>query len=428
MITGEYNYNKIIIQNNEIMGRRLSNTINKYIDARILNIDLLINDIKYNYLVHDTSSERIMLIDNLCKNILNVDLNVHTFSTDDHDKCFNLHKEIHRHGAFRTIIDKNIAIYKCSIIDDIEKYTLNIKCFRWFEKYNDSYCLVNIDLYYSYDTYVMNGYKHEQYTINKCNSDCIIADIKLNNDSLNPMFSFGSPFIECGYNKYLGIGHIKINTPYHFYHDSNLYSNLQKYKGKSKELQIKLFIYYSNAFKNTYKPHYGATSYTNSKFFDPSECCSDFDMMGFINNNTKLLGYHYLDYFMVYNEELNEMYISDPFLCLDIADEYKFTLSFSSGITLLPDDKLLVTSGEGDFYCKSRVFDKDSVVSSCVHNIKTINYDNLHYYLYIKDTDGVITKHNLLTMTQDDFYKYTNTTPSDDPISVDEYLSTVPII
>lgn len=180
------------------------------------------------------------------------------------------------------------------------------------------------------------------------------------NDS--PMFSFGTNLIKIDDNCYLGAGHIKIKTKKEEYSKEK-----NHYNENSNIFMVQQIIHEIMIAKygDEYIYHRGSSPYGNS-------------------------GFIYMTYFyLLKNENENITFLfSDPFLIIDERMEYKFSLMFTIGI-YKEDDKIVITSGIGDFYNSITKFNFDDVINMCNHNITKTNVStDLTYNLSFIDKNN----------------------------------------
>lgn len=196
-------------------------------------------------------------------------------------------------------------------------------------------------------------------------------------------FSFGSPFIDIGNNKLLGVGHIKIDVRDKIFNQTGYV-----YDRKSVPYLIRerLLEFMSNMFGDSYRLHLGSA-------------CDN--------------GLHYLSYFMLWDQNEKTFKMSDFFLTIDLNDKYHFSIIFSIGLFLadfyayggIYDNKrVVVTSGEGDYYSNILTFKLDDVINACHYSMTSKDFDlkNINFCLMIKDLKDNIRVHAINDMIIND--------------------------
>lgn len=107
--------------------------------------------------------------------------------------------------------------------------------------------------------------------------------------------------------------------------------------------------------------------------------------------------FSYLIYFYITtieNGKPTDFFISDFLLPIDLSTKsqfkYKFSLAFATGIYHNEDtDKIVVSTGLGDFYPALLEFDANEIIDSCYHNVQKLNLKDVHYKLLVIDDAGV---------------------------------------
>lgn len=206
----------------------------------------------------------------------------------------------------------------------------------------------------------------------KINNNYINGIYKKNGLINSPLFSFGSPFINMNDGYFLSVGHIKIPVA-----DNDEIKCDPECKMVTIRDKIKKIL--SELFNDEYKMHL-------------SHYCK--------------IGYHYLSYFMIWDRNTNEFYISDFFMPIDFNDRYHFSLIFTSGIYDIPilsedyeyiGSNIIITSGEGDYYSSVMKFRYDDIFKACTHNImsNTFDIEKMEYFFIVKTDDGNIKTVNI---------------------------------
>lgn len=219
----------------------------------------------------------------------------------------------------------------------------------WFDKYGvriiRSHWRRDVELYIPYDNFIILG---KGSTDNDKNQKLLGT-----NYGISPGLSFSTPLLKLKNDVFLGVGHLKIST-------NNKYiggSNIDIFKRDLK-------FYMNELFGNKYIEHLGT-------------------------GNCK--GFIYMMYFYILhtttdlNTENWNMIISNAYLPIkkNNNNKYRFSLCYPMGLEYIDNQTIVVTGGEGDYYAFALKLDLQSVLDSCVHDIKNLDFRKYKYKLLI---------------------------------------------
>ena len=170
-----------------------------------------------------------------------------------------------------------------------------------------------------------------------------------------PEFSFTTPNLKIGKNKFVGAGHIKIKN-YEKKYNSNI-----KY------------------------------SRTLSDLFRYINCENQCDYVRHALNRGTCKGYQYYVYFYVFEmnddfTKMNYFKISDSFIPIvndakQFYEKYEYSLVFPNGIDYNEDEDVFVISfGEGDIRNFILKYDLQTILDSCTHDITNIDMEKYNIY------------------------------------------------
>lgn len=213
----------------------------------------------------------------------------------------------------------------------------------------------------------------------------VYNDIKIygipKNIENSPYFSFSTNTVNVG-PIYIGVGHTKIKN--------GNYKNKQCIYPRT----ITDLLNYS-VFGKDYIRHFGSTNvnqlfyndgnYIPSTSKDVENVDEDYSV---IEQDTECIGYQYYMFFYIFEflenfSKLKYFKISDSFIPIinenKIYENYNYSLVFPMTI-LLENDKIMISSGEGD--CRSFIinYDLEDVLKICIHDIKYIDTNMYKFY------------------------------------------------
>jgi hypothetical protein len=244
---------------------------------------------------------------------------------------------------------KNFGVFE--IKDDTYSYL------DWFDKKGLYYSTVNRADGKTKEIKYLK-YKNSEYPILGSGSLEADGDNAGKNSGITPLFSFSTPnvFVD---DKFIGIGHIKINN-----------DPSESYKTGS---NIDIF---KNNLEDEFKNNYGDDYIRFEANF----------LMNFPSGYNLFI---YLLYFYSFKRDpqgnIVDFTISNSFLPVPAPNEggpYRFSLIFPTGLTLSRDKKtLIIMAGYGDFHSVVMKIPVQDALNLSVHNVQNLDLSNYRYQI-----------------------------------------------